>query len=142
MSDNPPPGDEPTRAHRPYEEPHPTRVERPVTPYESPRESRQYAEPPRYADDPARSSIWAPLVAVALVATLLGLGLGYLFFHENGLRGSGEETTTTSTTISTTTTTQPQTTTTTRLTTTTQPTTSTTAATTTSTVLSLTTRPA
>lgn len=123
MSDqeNPPPGDEPTRAYyNPYDDA--TRLERPVPAYDPEREGETA---PYGENDPkagqSRGSLVAPMITVALLSLIIGIGIGYLLFHNMNTSNTTTTTTTssTTTTMPTTTTTVATTTTTSRATTTT-----------------------
>jgi hypothetical protein len=129
------PPDEPTRAYTPVGgDDDATRLERPIAPYSEARaDVPPTVLPPGYREG---SSLAAPLIAVGLICVLLGIGLGYLLFHDSSSDTQDDPpSTTTTSVVASTTTTEAETTTTAKPTTTTAaPTTTTTArATTTST---------
>jgi cytoskeletal protein RodZ len=121
------PPDEPTRAYTPVGgDDDATRLERPIAPYSEERaDVPPTVLPPGYREG---SSMAAPLIAVGLICILLGIGLGYLLFHDPSSTDDEPATTTTSSVVATTTTTEAETTTT---STTARPTTTTAAPTTT-----------
>jgi hypothetical protein len=100
------PPDEPTRAYTPVgggDEDDATRLERPITPYSDDRgDVPPTPLPPGYRGE--RPSMAAPLVAVGLICTLLGIGLGYLLFHDTSSTDNDPATSTSSTALTTTTT--------------------------------------
>lgn len=115
------PPDEPTRAYTPVsgndDDPNDaTRLERPIAPYSEGRgDVPPTMLPPGYRE---KNSLIAPLVTVGLLCVLIGIGLGYVLFHDTS-SDDDEPTTTTTSVIATTTTTEATTTTTTSSTTTT-----------------------
>jgi cytoskeletal protein RodZ len=98
------PPDEPTRAYTPVGgEDEATRLERAIPPYDEERQPvAPTALPPGYRE---RNNIAAPLITVGLLCILIGIGLGYLLFHDSG-SGNESPSTTTSSVVSSTSTTE------------------------------------
>lgn len=98
--------DEPTQAHRAFsdESGEPTRMQKSVfSQYDD--KPQEFNIPPKTPTTPrSKSSMIAPLVTVALLSILFGLGLGYLLFNDSS-SDEPVQTTTTTTSITTTTTT-------------------------------------